>query len=159
FVGEALAQHLQAQIMDAMRGHVFTSNGRQGARPLGELFTERRESGFTELPILSVTIQGRVVRRDSLERNGIDNTGTEKYLRVCPGDIAYNTMRMWQGSCGVVDEEGIISPAYTVLTPRREVADPAFWNYAFHTTEFLDSFRRFSTGVASDRWRLYYKSF
>jgi type I restriction enzyme S subunit len=66
---------------------------------------------------------------------------------------------MWQGSCGVVSEEGIISPAYTVLTPRLDTAEPVFWNYAFHMPDLLDTFRRFSTGVASDRWRLYYKSF
>jgi type I restriction enzyme S subunit len=89
----------------------------------------------------------------------IDKTGTEKYLRVCPGDIAYNTMRMWQGSCGVVREEGIISSAYTVLTPVSNKVDPKFWNYAFHTPQLLDAFRRYSTGVAADRWRLYYRNF
>jgi type I restriction enzyme S subunit len=144
--------------MDAMISRVFANNG-EGARPLGTLFSERRENGFGHLPILAVTIAGKVVPRESLERSVIDKTGTEKYLRVCPGDIAYNTMRMWQGSCGVVAEEGIISSAYTVLVPNREEVDPDFWNYAFHTPELLDWFRRFSTGVAADRWRLYYKSF
>ena len=84
------------------------------------------KKGFSDLPILAVTIAGRVVPRDSLDRSVIDRTGTEKYLRVCPGDIAYNTMRMWQGSCGVVSEEGIISSAYTVLIPHSEQADPNF---------------------------------
>jgi type I restriction enzyme M protein len=158
-LSDSLMRCFNAQIMDVMNRHVLTNNEKQTAQTLGELFDERREHGYDKLPILSITIQGEIVRRDSLDRNVIDRTGTQKYLRVCPGDIAYNTMRMWQGSCGVVGEEGIISPAYTVLSPRREVADPIFWDYAFHTPDLLDAFRRFSTGVASDRWRLYYKSF
>lgn len=155
----ALAYHLKSQIMEAMSNHVFAANNRQRARSLGEIFDERRQANCGHLPILAVTIAGKVVPRDTLERNVIDKTGTDKYLRVCPGDIAYNTMRMWQGSCGVVPSEGIISPAYTVLTPRPDVAESTFWNYAFHTPDLLDWFRRYSTGVASDRWRLYYKSF
>jgi type I restriction enzyme M protein len=155
----AIEDYLQSQVFGAMHANVLASNGNRGARTLGEVFGERRETGFGHLPILAVTIAGKVVRRESLDRIVIDRTGTEKYLRVCPGDIAYNTMRMWQGSCGVVTEEGVISSAYTVLVPRLEEADPVFWNYAFHTTELLDWFRRFSTGVAADRWRLYFKSF
>ncbi len=158
-LSEAIMQYQKSQIREAMRAHVLVSNKNHDARPLGELFSERRETGFGNLPILSVTIAGKIVHRDSLERNVIDKTGCEKYFRVCPGDIAYNTMRMWQGSCGVVGEDGIISPAYTVLIPRRDTCDPIFWNYVFHTTQLLEWFRRFSTGVAADRWRLYYKSF
>ncbi len=158
-LSEAIMQYQKSQIREAMRAHVQVSNKSHDARPLGELFSERRETGFGNLPILSVTIEGKIVHRNSLERNVIDKTGREKYFRVCPGDIAYNTMRMWQGSCGVVGEDGIISPAYTVLIPRRDTCDPIFWNYVFHTTQLLEWFRRFSTGVAADRWRLYYKSF
>lgn len=148
-----------AQVTTAMREYVLPHEHKPDRRPLGELFDERRENGFGDLPILAVTIAGKVVPRESLERSVIDKTGTDKYLRVRAGDIAYNTMRMWQGSCGVVREDGIISPAYTVLVPHADRADPAFWNYAFHTPEMLDWFRRFSTGVASDRWRLYYRDF
>lgn len=150
---------LQAQISECMRGHVLVTEGNRSVKSLGDAFGERREKGFGDLPILSVTIAGQVVRRATLDRNVIDRTGTEKYLRVCPHDIVYNTMRMWQGSCGVVQEEGIVSPAYTILTPRTDIVDPIFWNYAFHTLEFLQWFQRLSTGVAADRWRLYYKSF
>lgn len=158
-LGDALEECRQSRIATAMYLEVFVTDDKPNRRLLGELFRERRENGFGELPILSVTIDGRIVRRDSLERNVIDNTGTDKYLRVCPGDIAYNTMRMWQGSCGTVSEEGIISSAYTVLTPASEAVDAQFWDYAFHTPQLLDAFRRYSTGVAADRWRLYYRNF
>jgi hypothetical protein len=152
-------EQLASQLTAAMDMYVFVTDGRPGPSTLGDLFDERKESGFGHLPILAVTIAGAVVPRESLERSVIDKTGTDKYLHVCPGDLVYNTMRMWQGSCGVVNEEGIVSPAYTVLVPRKDETDPQFWNYAFHTPELLDWFRRFSTGVAADRWRLYFNSF
>ncbi len=157
--GDSIFGYLQAKIASAMQREVLSTSDRNSQGYLGDLFTERRQNGFGDLPILSVTIDGRIVRRESLERNVIDKTGTEKYLRVCPGDIAYNTMRMWQGSCGVVSEEGIISSAYTVLIPVTAKVDGKFWNYAFHTPQLLDAFRRYSTGVAADRWRLYYRNF
>jgi hypothetical protein len=34
-----------------------------------------------------------------------------------------------------------------------------FWNLAFHSPWMLDVFTRHSTGVAADRWRLYYRDF
>lgn len=124
---------------------------------LGKLFAHRKETGHDALPILSVTIDGRMVPRASLERNVIDNTGTDKYFRVQPGDIAYNTMRLWQGSCALAPAEGIVSPAYTVLTPRSKSTNSTYFGRLFRYPPMMDIFRRLSIGVAADRWRLYYK--
>ncbi len=126
---------------------------------LSKLFTNPKDTGHKDIEILSVTIDGRVVPRVSLERSVIDKTGSEKYLRVLPGDIVYNTMRMWQGSCGVADREGLVSPAYTVLRRMELKYSSAFWNLAFHSPWMLDVFTRYSTGVAADRWRLYFRDF
>ena len=156
---ESTLRYLKSSVLEAVTKHVLVKHKDKAQETLGDAFTERREVGFKNLKLLSVTIAGTVVPRDSLGRNVHDATGAEKNFRVCPGDIAYNTMRMWQGSCGVVLEEGLISSAYTVLTPIPEKSDSLFWNYAFHTNELLDWFRRYSTGVASDRWRLYYRNF
>jgi type I restriction enzyme, S subunit len=45
-------------------------------------------------------------------------TDRSKYKRAVKGDLAYNMMRMWQGAVGVAPEDGLISPAYVVATPR-----------------------------------------
>ncbi|MAT16923.1 MAG: hypothetical protein CMJ46_16810 [Planctomyces sp.] len=126
---------------------------------LGDFFEHRKETGFSEPEILAVTISGQIVPRRSLERNVIDKTGNEKYFRVETGDIVYNTMRMWQGSCGVVPNTGLVSPAYTVLSPKMDANLIEYWNMAFHSSRLLDVFKRFSVGVAADRWRLYYRDF
>ena len=122
---------------------------------LSEVLQSISEKNFSGIPILSVTIDGRVVRRDSLERHVSDDTGEEKYLRVRPGDLVYNTMRLWQGAIGIVQEEGLISPAYTVLRAQQPDFSPYFW-YLLRSPTLIAEYRRFVRGVAKDRWRIYY---
>jgi type I restriction enzyme S subunit len=64
---------------------------------LGDLFAERVEIGRSDLPLLSITADRGVVPRDHLDRRDTSNADKSQYLRIAPGDIGYNTMRMWQG--------------------------------------------------------------
>jgi len=93
---------------------------------LGRIFRHKKDKGYSDLPTLSVTINGNIVPRDSLKRNVEDKTGPEKCFRVDPGDIAYNTMRMWQGACALASGSGIISPAYTVISCKSKDQSPDF---------------------------------
>jgi len=126
---------------------------------LGDLFAEVVDRNNRErLPVLAVTLDRGVVRRESLDRKMDREVEQDAYLRALPGDIAYNTMRMWQGGSGLVREPGFVSPAYTVLRARGEEC-PEFWAHAFKAPGLIDSFRAFSQGVARDRHRLYYDQF
>jgi type I restriction enzyme S subunit len=126
---------------------------------LGDLFAEVAENRNEErLPVLAVTLDRGVVRRDSLDRKMDREVDQGAYLRALPGDIAYNTMRMWQGGSGLVREAGFVSPAYTILRPRREECSE-FWAHAFKSPELIEEFRCYSQGVAKDRLRLYYDQF
>ena len=62
---------------------------------LGDVFTERRETGRIDLPLLSITSKQGVIPRDSVERRDTSSEDKSKYLRICKGDLGYNTMRMW----------------------------------------------------------------
>lgn len=126
---------------------------------LGVVFKHKKEKGYSDLPTLSVTIDGTIVPRDSLNRNVEDRTGPEKCFRVDPADIAYNTMRMWQGACALSIYTGVISPAYTVVSSKSKDHLPEFWVRVFRTPWMKKTFERFSVGVASDRWRLYFRDF
>jgi type I restriction enzyme, S subunit len=125
---------------------------------LGELFSERTEIGRVDLPLLSVTREGGVVSQEELERKDSSSEDKSKYLRVCPGDIAYNTMRMWQGISGLSSREGIVSPAYTVVTPRAG-ASGRFMAHLFKSSQMIHSFYRYSQGLVSDTWNLKYRHF
>jgi type I restriction enzyme S subunit len=123
---------------------------------LSEIFNHVSQKGFTDLPILSVTIDGKIVRRDSLERHVSDETGNEKYIRVLKNDLVYNTMRLWQGAIGIVGEEGLVSPAYTVIRLKDKVDSPEYWWHLFRSPSIINEYRRFVKGVAKDRWRIYF---
>jgi type I restriction enzyme, S subunit len=125
---------------------------------LGHLFSNRQETNRPNLRLLSVTANDGIVERDSLERRDTSNSDKSKYLRVVPGDIAYNTMRMWQGVSGRSDKEGIVSPAYTVLTPR-DAVDSDYAAYLLKLPLLVQRFHQYSQGLVDDTLNLKYQNF
>lgn len=124
---------------------------------LGDCFLERVErSAIGEL--ISVTINNGVVKAADTGRTDSSSADKSNYKRVEVGDIAYNSMRMWQGACGYSSYSGILSPAYTVVTPTNGV-DVKFYYYLFKRTDSLYQFRINSQGLTSDTWNLKYPSF
>ncbi|WP_247268440.1 MULTISPECIES: restriction endonuclease subunit S [Pseudomonas] len=124
----------------------------------GQVFKERIESGNSHLPLLSITSEGGIISRADVGRKDTSNDDKSKYLKICPGDIGYNTMRMWQGVAGLSRVEGIVSPAYTVLIPQADV-DPLYTAYLFKLPALIHIFYRHSQGMVSDTWSLKYSNF
>lgn len=124
---------------------------------LGNVLNERVEQGFEHLPLLSVTENG-ITYREQSNRRDTSSEDKSKYLRICPGDIGYNTMRMWQGRSALSKYEGIVSPAYTVLTPTKSI-DVRFMVYLFKYQPMIHTFYRYSQGLVSDTWSLKYPVF
>lgn len=122
---------------------------------IGNCFSERSERGFEDLELLSVSMQNGVMRRSDIE--GKDNSSENKsnYKLVKEDDIVYNSMRMWQGASGLSEFEGIVSPAYTVLTPKHGVYS-RYFSYLFKMEKIIYEFRKYSQGLTSDTWNLKY---
>ena len=125
---------------------------------LGELFADRQESGLSGLPLLSLMDKEGIVPQEDSNRKNNSNSDKSKYLRVVPGDIAYNTMRMWEGRSALVGLEGLVSPAYTVCEPQPGVHSLLF-SYYFKTPQLIEQFRRFSQGLVKDTLNLKYPAF
>jgi type I restriction enzyme S subunit len=132
--------------------------GRWKTYHLREVFDERNETGYVDLNLLSITREKGVIPRDEVERKDTSNDDKSKYLRICPGDIGYNTMRMWQGVSALSALEGIVSPAYTICTPKRNI-DGKFAAYLFKTPPIVHLFLRYSQGLTSDTWNLKFHQF
>lgn len=81
-----------------------------------------------------------------------------KYKRAAKADVAYNMMRMWQGAVGVVPVDGLVSPAYVVARPFRDVESQYFVSL-FRTGDYLSEIDNFSRGIVKDRNRLYWDQF
>ena len=122
---------------------------------IGDIYLERSQRGADDMELLSVTLNDGVMPRSEIE--GKDNSSEDKsnYKVVCKGDMVYNSMRMWQGANGVSDYDGIVSPAYTVLMPNKEI-DNRYFAALFKTPNLINEFRKNSQGLTSDTWNLKY---
>lgn len=126
---------------------------------LGDAFDERGETGHENEPLLSITGERGVVPREEIERRDTSAEDKGNYRLILPGDIGYNTMRMWQGVCGLSALRGIVSPAYTVVTPRPEVMDGAFAAALFKAPHMIEWLRRYSQGIVDDTLNLKFEQF
>lgn len=125
---------------------------------LGTLFKERVEQGRIELPLLSITADRGIVPREDVAKRDSSSEDKSKYLRIAPGDIGYNTMRMWQGVSALSALEGIVSPAYTICTPTDRI-DGRFTAHFFKLRHTVHLFHRYSQGLVDDTLNLKFPSF
>lgn len=119
---------------------------------IGEVFTERVDKGSSE-KLLSVSITDGVYPFDESKRKNNSSNDKHNYKKVFQNDIAYNSMRLWQGALGVSKYEGIVSPAYTVLKPLAN-QNSIFYEFMFKNIDMLHIFQRNSQGLTSDTWNL-----
>lgn len=145
-------------LVPRLRFPEFRESGSWKKRLLGDLFINRQERGYAQLPLLSVTSEDGVIPQQSTNRKKSASADKTRYLRIVPGDIVYNTMRMWQGRSAYVTQEGIVSPAYTVCKPKNDV-NGLFYSYYFKNSELIIEFWRYSQGIVSDTLNLKFSAF
>lgn len=126
------------------------------------MFREVARPGMADLPVLSISIHSGV-SDDELSAEERDRKVSliedrEKYKRVCPGDLAYNMMRAWQGAFGAVAVEGLVSPAYVVAEPRAKLCTE-YVELLLRTPMAVEEMRRFSRGITDFRLRMYWEAF
>ncbi len=174
---ELLEEQKQAIIHQAVTGQIDVRTGQpypaykdSGVEWLGEvpehwsvrrnrwLFRERNETGFGSLPVLEVSLHEGVGIRDMEGQRKQQMVDRNRYKRAKTNDIAYNTMRMWQGAVGVVPVDGLVSPAYVVMAPVERI-ESRYFGYLFRTEAFKNAVKKFSRGIVSDRDRLYWDGF
>jgi len=125
---------------------------------LGKLFHDRQEVGYLSLQLLSLTHKEGVILQEDSNRKNNSSADKTKYLRVCTGDIVYNTMRMWEGRSALVGLEGLVSPAYTVCQPSYQT-NSLFFSYYFKTHQLIKQFHKYSQGLVKDTLNLKFLAF
>lgn len=123
---------------------------------LGSMLTVVSEKNRPDLPLLSITREQGVIKRDieaqDSNHNFIpDDLSGYKVLRK--GQFGMNKMKAWQGSYGVSEHTGIVSPAYFIFDFAREV-DPHFFNIAIRSKLYVSYFGSASDGVRVGQWDL-----
>ena len=76
--------------------------------------------------------------------------------KVCHiGDLAANTMWMWQGAIGVSKYEGVISPSYNTYRQRNNSYYYGYLEYLLRIPNLVATYAAYSTGITASRLRLY----
>lgn len=118
-----------------------------GEKKAGMLFTNiSNRKHNSDLPVLSITQDGGVMRRDSLGRK-IDQSdaGVKNYKIIEPNDFVIS-LRSFQGGIEMSTILGISSPAYTVLRGSSEIV-PAMFRHYFKRDEFISKLNSTVIGI------------
>ena len=114
------------------------------------------EKNHSELPLLSVVREKGVIVRNVADKEENHNYVPEDlsgYKRVKRGQFAMNKMKAWQGSYGVSNYDGIVSPAYFVFDIDYDI-DYDFFNAAIRSKAYVNYFGQASDGIRVGQWDL-----
>ena len=108
-----------------------------------------------DLPLLSVVREKGVIVRDvsdMTENHNVIPEDLSNYKVVHIGQFAMNKMKAWQGSYGVSQYDGIVSPAYFIFYVDGVQGD--FFNVAIRSKAYVPFFGQASDGVRIGQWDL-----
>lgn len=104
--------------------------------------------------VLSVYREYGVIPKDSRDDNhNVTSEDTSNYKYVVPNHLVINKMKAWQGSMGISNYEGIVSPAYFIYRFTDEAIIPKYLHYLFRNC-YKEEFRRISGGIREGQWDL-----
>jgi type I restriction enzyme S subunit len=124
-------------------------------RSLGSLLSPRSERNQPELPLLSVVREKGVIPRATMSTDENHNyvpDDLSNYKVVYPGDLVMNKMKAWQGSMGISEYKGLVSPAYFVF--KHSLAYSLFLHNLLRSKPFVAFFAQASDGVRIGQWDL-----
>lgn len=106
------------------------------------------------LPVLSVYREYGVIPKDSrTDNHNVTSDDTSNYKYVKPDYLVINKMKAWQGSMGISNYEGIVSPAYFIYRFSDNTVHKKYIHHLFRIV-YKDEFKRISTGIREGQWDL-----
>lgn len=108
-----------------------------------------------ELPLLSVVREQGVIVRDINDKEANHNyipDDLSGYKVVKSGQFAMNKMKAWQGSYGISDYTGIVSPAYFIFDVSFDNLE--YFHYAIRSKVYVNFFAQASDGIRVGQWDL-----
>ena len=124
-------------------------------RRLRNIIAATGERNRPDLPLLSVVRERGVILRDitNMEENhNFVPDDLSNYKVVHSGQFAINKMKAWQGSYGISQHDGIVSPAYFVFDLNGVSGD--YFHAAIRSKAYVPFFAQASDGVRIGQWDL-----
>lgn len=134
----------------AARRELLATRVAKGSRIKTWLREVDRRAGWRadSLPLLSVSIDWGVRRRDEVTSDLARAEDLGNYKVARQGELVLNRMRAFQGSLGIAPEDGIVSPDYAVFALPPEYT-PQWLAAVMKTTAFLDEIRIRLRGIGN----------
>jgi type I restriction enzyme S subunit len=123
-------------------------------KPLWTLFTRTKRVGHEQEELLSVYRDHGVVpkaSRDDNNNKASDDLGL--YQLVCPGDLAINKMKAWQGAVAISGHRGIVSPAYFIYEAKHSECS-RYLHYLMRSLRYTTGYLSISKGIRINQWDL-----
>lgn len=132
--------------------------GMRTIRSITELSNER--CGNRQEPLLSVYREYGVIKKSSRNDNhNVESEDLSGYKLVRIGDLVLNKMKMWQGSLGLSEYDGIVSPAYIVCHIIDDSINRRYLHILLRSTMFKTYYNQFSYGIRVGQWDMHYNDF
>ncbi len=122
---------------------------------LRNILTPLSQKGRPDLQLLSVVRELGVIIRDIEDKTTNHNyipDDLSKYKVVKKNQFVINKMKAWQGSYGISDHDGIVSPAYFVFDI--QFPNLQFFHYAIRSKVYVNFFAQASDGIRVGQWDL-----
>ncbi|SEB06386.1 type I restriction enzyme, S subunit [Flavobacterium gillisiae] len=123
---------------------------------LGVLLNPISINNRTDLSLLSITREKGVILRD-LEDEGTNHNfipdDLSNYKVLLKGQFGMNKMKAWQGSYGISDYDGIVSPAYFIFDLDKKIT-PEYFHLSIRSKLYVSFFGSASDGVRIGQWDL-----
>ncbi|GAB1262176.1 restriction endonuclease subunit S [Aurantivibrio plasticivorans] len=123
---------------------------------LGSILKPISIKNHSDLPLLSITREKGVIFRDVEDQDENHNfipDDLSNYKLLSKGQFGMNKMKAWQGSYGVSNNTGIVSPAYYIFDFLKPVF-PSFFHIAIRSKLYVSFFGSASDGVRVGQWDL-----
>lgn len=124
-------------------------------KPLRQLLSPVSIKNRSDLPLLSVVRDRGIIIRDienKEENHNFIPDDLSGYKVVEKYQFVMNKMKAWQGSYGVSQYNGIVSPAYYVFDVNFDNID--YFHYAIRSKVYVNFFAQASDGIRVGQWDL-----
>jgi type I restriction enzyme, S subunit len=95
--------------------------------------------------------------RDDNHNRASENLAS--YKLVEPNYLVINKMKAWQGSLGISEFRGIVSPAYITCKTDKKVISRDYLHHLLRCRTYINEYNRLSYGVRNDQWDMRYDDF
>lgn len=130
----------------------------QTLRSLTTVRSERR--GEKEATLLSVYREyGVIIKSSRNDNHNVESEDLSNYKVVHKGDLVMNKMKMWQGSLGISNLDGVVSPAYIVCHINDATLNLRYLHTLLRSPLFKTYYNQFSYGVRVGQWDMHYEDF